>query len=400
MRIGERLVRAGLVTREQLQEALSAQVVHGGRLGTILIERSWITLDRMAQALAEHHGVPAALEADFADADTELQQQLDPELAAEYRAIPLRAESDTRRVVVAVIDPDDTGASAELAEAFGCEVILAVAPELRVFYQLERVYGIRRPNRMLRVRTDSYHTVEPEDYQAEREVDLRRGDSGDLELDQDEPPPSTPSGRERRRFVRTLSDVEPPEPPARLARIAIKRVAVGCGELPIEDIATFDDRLRAVRRATERDRVGDLVITSLRRDLGVDAGVILVIREEVAIGWKGFVAGGQADAVEAVAIPLAQPSILRPCYRDATTFVGCPAEVATDIDHRLWTLLGSEAPADVTVVPVAPDGHVVCLLYAHVLSPRSLDAHTLRGVRALAQSTTSAFERLIRAARR
>lgn len=399
MRIGERLVRAGLVTREQLQEALSAQVVHGGRLGTNLIERAWITLDCMAQVLAEHHGVPAALEADFAGADAELQERLAPELAAEYRAIPLRAETETRRVVVAVIDPDDTGASAELAEAFGCEVILAVAPELRIFYQLERVYGIRRPNRMLRVRTDSFHAAEPDEYEVELDVDLRKGDTVDEPLE-DDAPPSAPPGRERRRFVRTLSDVEPPEAPARLARIAIKRVAVGSGELPIEDIATFDDRLRAVRQATGRNRVGDLVIASLRRDLDVDAGVILVIREEVAIGWKGFVAGGQADAVESVAIPLAQPSILRPCYRDATTFVGCPAEVATDIDHRLWTLLGSEAPADVTVVPVAPGGHVVCLIYAHVLSPRSLDAHTLRGVRALAQSTTSAFERLIRAAQR
>jgi hypothetical protein len=399
MRIGERLVRAGLITREQLQEALSAQVVHGGRLGTNLIERSQISLDAMAEALAEQHQVPAALETDFATADPELQHQLTPELAAEYRAVPLRFDADSRRVVIAVIDPHETAALAELSESFRYEVTLAVAAELRIFYQLERVYGIRRPNRMLRVRTDAFHAVEPdEDYD---QVEVSAGDDVEHAIEADEPaPPSAAPGRERRRFVRTLSDVEPPEAPAQLARIAVKRVAVGSEDTPLDEAASLDDRVRAIRQATGRDRVGDLVIAGLRSNLDLDAGVFLVVRDQVAIGWKGFVRDGSPDAVEAVAIPLHQPSILQPCYRDATTFIGSPADIATDIDRRLWTLLGSPPPADVTVVPVAPGGHVVCLLYAHVLPPQNLDAHLLRAVRSLAQATTSSFERLIRAAQR
>ena len=47
-RIGETLVDAGAISPEQLAKALETQVVFGGRLGTNLVELSYMSLDELA----------------------------------------------------------------------------------------------------------------------------------------------------------------------------------------------------------------------------------------------------------------------------------------------------------------------------------------------------------------
>ncbi|MEO7730494.1 MAG: hypothetical protein ABIY55_05940, partial [Kofleriaceae bacterium] len=60
-RLGELLVAAGLLTVEQVEQAVRAQVMWGGRLGTNLVELGYIDLDKLATALSRQHGIPAAL---------------------------------------------------------------------------------------------------------------------------------------------------------------------------------------------------------------------------------------------------------------------------------------------------------------------------------------------------
>ena len=48
-----------MVTERQLQEAIQHQVLYGGRLGTNLHELGFITEERLQEALARAHGVPA-----------------------------------------------------------------------------------------------------------------------------------------------------------------------------------------------------------------------------------------------------------------------------------------------------------------------------------------------------
>ncbi len=51
--LGEYLVKAGLLTETELQEALSLQKKRGGFFGQILVEEEWITEQQLCQALAE-----------------------------------------------------------------------------------------------------------------------------------------------------------------------------------------------------------------------------------------------------------------------------------------------------------------------------------------------------------
>ena len=56
-RLGELLVAAGLLTTDQVDRALRAQVMWGARLGTNLIELGFIDLDTLSTVLAQQHSL-------------------------------------------------------------------------------------------------------------------------------------------------------------------------------------------------------------------------------------------------------------------------------------------------------------------------------------------------------
>jgi hypothetical protein len=157
-RLGEHLVAAGLLTPGQVEQALRAQVLWGGRLGTNLIELHYLELDPLTRALGRQHHMPAALARHFEKADPELQHRLSPELADRLSCVPLLQMGPERHVVIAAVSPLPPRQLALIADELCVDVrrlVPAVAAELRIRYQLERVYQIRRTARFLRSRGKS-----------------------------------------------------------------------------------------------------------------------------------------------------------------------------------------------------------------------------------------------------
>src|SRR5262249_27890928 len=72
---------------------------------------------------------------------------LTPELAERYLAIPLVVQD--RQLIAAMRDPHDLVVLDELGAATGYRIIPRVSPECRLYYYLERYYGIPRPERYL-----------------------------------------------------------------------------------------------------------------------------------------------------------------------------------------------------------------------------------------------------------
>ena len=60
MRLGQVLLRMGLVSLEQLEEATERQVSCGGRLGSNLLELGYLSEEALAKTLSIIHGVPYA----------------------------------------------------------------------------------------------------------------------------------------------------------------------------------------------------------------------------------------------------------------------------------------------------------------------------------------------------
>src|SRR5512132_2233572 len=98
-RLGELLVAAGLLTAEQVEQALRAQVAWGGRLGTNLVELHLLDLDALSRMLGRQHRMPAALAKHFDKADAALQRLLSADFAERFSCVPLLRMGPEQHVV-------------------------------------------------------------------------------------------------------------------------------------------------------------------------------------------------------------------------------------------------------------------------------------------------------------
>src|SRR5581483_6490468 len=88
LRLGEQLVRAGLVTPTQLANALGAQRRIGGRLGEVLLHVGAIDERSLAGALAEQLRLPL-LDVTSFEPDAEALRLVPEPLARRHRFVPL-----------------------------------------------------------------------------------------------------------------------------------------------------------------------------------------------------------------------------------------------------------------------------------------------------------------------
>jgi hypothetical protein len=147
IKIGELLVQNGLITKDQLDHALQAQIFHGGRVGSSLIELGFISTAALAEFLARQLNLPAMVPSQLNEIHPKALAAVDPELAARHMIVPLSLEK--RKLQVAMADPTDVSAVDDLAFRTGYQVIPIVAPEVLIEYALEKFYHVRRPNRFL-----------------------------------------------------------------------------------------------------------------------------------------------------------------------------------------------------------------------------------------------------------
>src|SRR5712692_11379061 len=151
-RLGDILIDDKLITPFQRDEALRQQKLHGGRIGTNLVELGAIDLDTLARALARQKGVPAALQKHFDSIHGEAVGLVPARLAEKLGAIPLGFTARSpRTIAVAFLDPTRPGAIDEIQSASNSVVYPVIAPELRIVLYLEKLYLISRPMRFLRL---------------------------------------------------------------------------------------------------------------------------------------------------------------------------------------------------------------------------------------------------------
>lgn len=468
-RLGEHLVAAGLLTPEQVEQALRAQVMWGGRLGTNLVELHFLELDALSKALGRQHHLPAVLARHFEKADPGLQRLLSADFAERFSCVPVLRMGPERHIVIASLAPLLPRQLAIIADELAVDVdrlVPAIAPELRIRYQLERVYHIRRAARFLRARGKSIppfpdfhvlpiHTeLEPElmpslpistqemelyrpgdplpepaplDTDDQRDTDTwprtPSDDDDDLipvevippsgqvadELDDlslhaqldDEPAIDEPggpggsaaAGRERRSYVRTLTDApgNDSERQALLGRIAIRKVAVGSAPRVMAG-ATLGEATRAIRRSTGRDRVADLVIDTLDRFApACEAAIMLVVRGATAIGWKGFLRGG--GALGEIAVPMEDGGLV-PRAVELNVTLRKPCSELDAIDRLLMASLGRNT-GDLVVVPISIADQVMC-----VMAIATAENAPLSSAEPIAAAAGAAFARLMRDASR
>jgi hypothetical protein len=144
-RIGQLLVRAELVSENNLARALGIQHFAGGRLGTLLLERGSIDEDSLGKTLALQHGCEYIPWRVLAEVSPAVIAALPAKFAIKHAAVPY--ERGENHLKLALRDPGDLRILDELFFVTGRKIIAGVAPEVRIYQALEKYYGERRTPR-------------------------------------------------------------------------------------------------------------------------------------------------------------------------------------------------------------------------------------------------------------
>ena len=137
-RIGERLVEAGLIDRTQLTVALGDQRRWGGKLGSTLIRRGFVTDMDLVPVLGRHLGVRYA-RLEGRKIPREILSRLQPGIARKYNVLPIGLRG--RTLLVATADPTDLRAldAVQFAANMNIQPVLAIEDEIRAAIDLH--YG-------------------------------------------------------------------------------------------------------------------------------------------------------------------------------------------------------------------------------------------------------------------
>lgn len=142
LKLGEMLIRAGIIDEFQLNSALSHQRNLGGRLGNSLIKLGYISEARLLSFLADQLNCPR-LNLEKEAIPPELAGMVPEEKARQFNVLPVRRGevSGTVYLLVAMSDPTNLMVIDSLQFMTGCRIRPAIASEDAIRQALDRCYG-------------------------------------------------------------------------------------------------------------------------------------------------------------------------------------------------------------------------------------------------------------------
>jgi hypothetical protein len=117
IKIGDLLVKAGVITELQLKAALAEQQQWGGKLGDILVRMDFLTEEVLVRALSKQTGIARA---DLTgEVDRSALALVPPDTAEEFGLVPIGLKDQGRTLVVAMSDPMNISATDHLVSLTG-----------------------------------------------------------------------------------------------------------------------------------------------------------------------------------------------------------------------------------------------------------------------------------------
>ncbi len=410
MKLGEMLVRDGRLTEAQIAEAVELQQRSGGRFGTVLFEMGAIDLDALTVYLGLELGIPIATGAMLERAKRAAVRLLTAEQALRYKCVPLIVQD--RQLIAAIDEPYDLDTLDALARLTGYRIIPRVAAEVRIYYYIERYYGISRPARFKHL-----------------------GDSprGDLPPSSSLPapplpglPPRTaspvPSPRAAPAMKYGRAQTRPPEEIVEdltleagdmLEELTADATAIAeqapttaarADAPPLAPVVTIHSwtpidaatAQHAFATAADRGAIADALMAYAARLF--DVAVLFIVRDNFAFGWKTLGDGVEPGRVECALIPLEAASIFQQAVSGGDgRYHGAPTPSAV-LTHWFKILRVGE-PSHVTIAVVAIRKRVVNLVYGHRTGRDPLTDDELAELITVTQAAAAGYARLIAGAK-
>jgi len=405
MKLGEMLVRDGRLTETQLVAALGYQARDGGRLGTVLVEHGFVDIEALTVYLGLELGIPIATGAMLERAKRAAVRLLAPAQAFKHKCVPLVVQD--RQLIAAIEDPHDFATLEALTSITGYRVLPRVAPELRIYYYIERYYGVARPARFSKFGDSPRGTDSEVDAGLPapplpglppvpaapiaapgpgphlRSVKLTKmfDDSEALELEAEDLIDSLDA--DDAAPAEAAPSATPLQPSAPIATRLPSSPPIAPAQL------TPDLALRELAQATDRNRIVEVLLGYASATF--DAAVVFAVRDNLAFGWRAFGELPGYAHVEHLLIPLEAPSVVQAAIA-AEDHVFHGSLAPSTVNSHLYKVLGCAEPPIVTAGAITIGKRVVNVLYGHApsLSPLQLTA-----LKQICKSAAEAYARLI-----
>ncbi|HZI65367.1 MAG TPA: type II secretion system protein GspE, partial [Thermoanaerobaculia bacterium] len=141
LKLGDLLVKAKLVTAEQVETALQSQRDEGGKFGEALIRIGAVTEQDITETLSQQFGVPSIDLAHF-EIDPTIIKVVPGEVARKYGVLPVNKTGAT--LTIAMSDPTNVFAMDDIKFMTGYNVEPVVASEASLRRAIDKHYGTPR----------------------------------------------------------------------------------------------------------------------------------------------------------------------------------------------------------------------------------------------------------------
>jgi len=136
-RIGDLLLKEGLVTRDQLNKALQEHKQNGTRVGYNLVKLGYVKETDLTRMLARQHRMPAVDLSKF-KVDPRIAKLIPGELAIKHSVLPLKR--DGRTLTVALSDPGNMGVLDDIKFITRLDIFPVIAGEFTLKNAIEKFY--------------------------------------------------------------------------------------------------------------------------------------------------------------------------------------------------------------------------------------------------------------------
>jgi len=141
LKLGELLLKAGVINQAQLDKALEEQRSRGGRLGEILQRMGYVSEEDIIECLSHQYGVPSINLRQF-PVDPQVAKVVTEELARKHNVLPILKTGQT--LTVAMADPTNIFAIDEITFSTGFKVDPVVASEEAISEAIDKIFGTIR----------------------------------------------------------------------------------------------------------------------------------------------------------------------------------------------------------------------------------------------------------------
>ena len=141
VKLGEILVKQGVVRPDQMTKALEEQKKSGGKIGMILVQMGFVKDNQLLKVLEQVFQLPGLDLATF-QVQADATQLVTKDICMKHGLIPVQKVGATT-LVVAFSDPGNMSVRDDLRFITRCKIQAVVATEMSIHTAIERYYGNR-----------------------------------------------------------------------------------------------------------------------------------------------------------------------------------------------------------------------------------------------------------------